>query len=118
MTLIAGIDSSTQSCKVEVRNLDTGDLVREGRAPHPPGTIVDPNVWWDALLTAVDRAGGLDDVAALSVSGQQHTPIFLDRDGDVVCDSPLWNDTGSYPQVSALNEPFPWPSSTTGSRGA
>jgi len=103
MTLIAGIDSSTQSCKVEVRNLDTGDLVREGRAPHPPGTIVDPNVWWDALLTAVDRAGGLDDVAALSVSGQQHTPIFLDRDGDVVCDSPLWNDTGSYPQVSALN---------------
>ena len=101
MTLIAGIDSSTQSCKVEVRNLETGDLVREGRALHPPGTIVDPNAWWDALLIAVDRAGGLDDVAALSVSGQQHTPIFLDERGGNVCDSPLWNDTGSYGRKAA-----------------
>lgn len=103
MTLIAGIDSSTQSCKVEIRNLETGDLVREGRALHPSGTIIDPNAWWDAMLVAVDRAGGFDDVAAISVSGQQHTPIFIDERGNNACDSPLWNDTGSYPQVAALN---------------
>ena len=103
MTLVAGIDSSTQSCKVTVRDLDTGVQVRHGRAPHPPGTIVDPEVWWDALLTAVHRAGGLDDVSAVSVSGQQHTPVFLDADGRVVCDSPLWNDTGSHRHMVALN---------------
>jgi xylulokinase len=103
VTLVAGIDSSTQSCKVEVRELGTGRLVREGRAPHPPQKIVDPEEWWRALLLAVDRAGGLHDVAALSVAGQQHTPVFLDADGAVVRDSPLWNDTGSHPHLRALN---------------
>jgi xylulokinase len=102
-TLVAGIDSSTQSCKVSVRDLTTWKQVREGKASHPSDTIVDPNVWWDALLTAVRRAGGLDDVAAISVSGQQHTPIFLDSAGVVVCDSPLWNDTGSHASMVALN---------------
>ena len=35
MTLVAGVDSSTQSCKVVIRDADTGALVREGRAVHP-----------------------------------------------------------------------------------
>ena len=103
MTLVAGIDSSTQSCKVTVRDLVTGVEVRNGKASHPPQTIVDPEAWWDALLLAVQRAGGLDDVAAVSVSGQQHTPVFLDAHGAVVCDSPLWNNTGSHPHMMALN---------------
>lgn len=103
MTLVAGIDSSTQSCKVSVRDLATGEQVREGKAPHPPETIVDPEAWWDALLLAVQRAGGLEDVGAISVSGQQHTPVFLDTTGTPVTDSPLWNDTGSHPHMVALN---------------
>ena len=47
MTLVAGVDSSTQSCKVVIRDADTGALVRQGRAPHPDGTEVDPAAWWD-----------------------------------------------------------------------
>ena len=31
MSLVAGIDSSTQSCKVVIRDADSGELVREGR---------------------------------------------------------------------------------------
>ena len=103
MTLVAGIDSSTQACKVTVRDLATGLRVREGKAAHPDATVVDPEVWWTALLEAVRAAGGLDDVAAVSVSGQQHTPIFLDASGAAVARSPLWNDTGSHPQMVALN---------------
>jgi len=103
MTLVAGIDSSTQSCKVSVRDLATGREVRGGRADHPPETVVDPEVWWIALLTAVERAGGLHDVEAVSVHGQQHTPVFLDEHGEVVCASPLWNDTGSHAHMMALN---------------
>jgi xylulokinase len=103
MTLVAGIDSSTQACKVTVRDLATGVKVREGKAVHPPETVVHPDVWWDALLEAVRHAGGLDDVAAISVSGQQHTPILLDASGTPVCDSPLWNDTGSHASMMALN---------------
>jgi len=103
MTLVAGVDSSTQTCKVTVRELETGALIREGKASHPPTTIVHPDAWWDALLRAVQRAGGLDDVSAISVSGQQHTPVFLDAQGGVVCDSPLWNDLGSHAQMVDLN---------------
>jgi xylulokinase len=104
MTLIAGVDSSTQSCKVIVRELESGRVVREGRAPHPPGTAVDPTLWWTALMAAIQDAGELNDVAAISVGAQQHGMVCLDSGGTVVRDALLWNDTSSHPQVVTLNE--------------
>lgn len=102
MTLVAGIDSSTQSCKVVVRNADTGELVRSGRARHPEGTEVDPRAWWEALLQAVEDAGGLGDVEALAVGGQQHGMVALDEQGTVVRPALLWNDTRSAPQARRM----------------
>ena len=93
--LVAGVDSSTQSCKVVIRDADTGAVVREGRAGHPPGTEVDPEAWWQGLSAAVAAAGGLGDVAAISVAGQQHGMVALDADGRVVRPAVLWNDTRS-----------------------
>ena len=84
MTLVAGVDSSTQSCKVVIRDAETGELVRSGRATHPDGTEVDPRAWWDALSLALAEAGGLDDVAAVSVAAQQHGMVCLDDEGTVV----------------------------------
>ncbi|HEV7183083.1 MAG TPA: xylulose kinase, partial [Leifsonia sp.] len=72
MTLVVGVDSSTQSCKVVVRDLETGQVARTGRAAHPEGTEVDPAAWWSALTSALADAGGLDEVAAISIAGQQH----------------------------------------------
>src|SRR4029450_14016483 len=95
MALVAGVDSSTQSCKVVVRDAETGALVREGRAAHPDGTEVHPAAWWAALQSAVDSAGGLDDVAAISVGAQQHGMVCLDESGNVVRPALLWNDTRS-----------------------
>jgi len=95
MTLVAGVDSSTQSCKVVIRDLDTGAVVRTGRASHPDGTEVDPAAWWDALQAAIEDAGGLDDVAAISVGGQQHGMVVLDEGGSVIRPALLWNDTRS-----------------------
>ncbi|MEN3263384.1 xylulokinase [Pseudonocardia sp.] len=93
--LVAGIDSSTQSCTVVIRDAETGALVRHGRAPHPLGTEVDPAAWWDALQAALADAGGLADVGALAVAGQQHGMVCLSADGDVVRPALLWNDTRS-----------------------
>ncbi|HEY8702102.1 MAG TPA: FGGY family carbohydrate kinase [Arthrobacter sp.] len=95
MALVAGIDSSTQSCKVVVRDAETGVLVRQGRAPHPDGTEVHPDAWWEALQHAISRAGGLADVSAVSVGGQQHGMVCLDREGSVIRPALLWNDTRS-----------------------
>ena len=95
MTLIAGVDSSTQSCKVVICDLQTGTLVRSGRAPHPDGTEVDPEAWWTALQAAIADAGGLADVEAISVAGQQHGMVVLDQHGRVIRPALLWNDTRS-----------------------
>jgi xylulokinase len=100
--LVAGIDSSTQSCKVVIRDAQTGALVREGRAAHPDGTEVDPRAWRDALRTAVTEAGGLADVAAVSVGGQQHGMVCLDEAGQVVRPALLWNDTRSARAATEL----------------
>jgi xylulokinase len=104
MTLVAGVDSSTQSCKVVVRDADTGALVRTGKAAHPVGTEVDPAAWWDALLAAIEAAGGLGDVAAISVAAQQHGMVVLDDAGRVIRPALLWNDTRSAPAAAALIE--------------
>lgn len=102
MTLVAGIDTSTQSVKVVVREAETGAFVRSGSAPHPPGTQVDPRAWWDALEVAVAQAGGIADVAAVSVGGQQHGMVTLDEDGNPVRPAMLWNDNSSGPQAKAM----------------
>lgn len=101
--LIAGVDSSTQSVKIVIRAAETGELVREGRAPHPDGTEVDPIYWKNALDVAIAQAGGLDDVAAISIGGQQHGMVALDESGEVIRPALLWNDTRSAAQAESLN---------------
>jgi xylulokinase len=102
--LVAGVDSSTQSCKVLVVDATTGAVVRRGRAAHPDGTEVDPRHWWEALQSAIGDAGGLDDVAAVSVGGQQHGMVVLDDARAVVRPALLWNDTRSAGAAAELTE--------------
>lgn len=106
MTYVAGVDSSTQSCKVVVRDADTGRVIRSGSAKHPVGTEVHPDAWWDALLAAVADAGGLDDVAAISVGAQQHGMVVLDDAGAVIRPALLWNDTRSAGAAADLIAEF------------
>lgn len=102
MELVAGIDSSTQSCKVVIADAVSGTVVREGRAAHPPGTEVDPEAWWQALQQAIAAAGGLGDVRAWAISGQQHGMVALDSRGRVVRPALLWNDLRSSDAATAL----------------
>src|SRR5690349_16601920 len=81
--LVAGVDTSTQSCKVVVCDAETGEVVRTGRAMHPDGTEVDPRHWWAAWQEA-SGDGLLDGVSAVAVGGQQHGMVLLDEDGAVV----------------------------------
>ncbi len=95
MARVIGVDSSTQSCKVVVRDVATGELVASGRASHPNGTEVDPAHWWTALNQALEQAGGLDQAEAVSIGGQQHGMVVLDAEGRVIRPALLWNDTRS-----------------------
>ena len=104
LKLVAGVASSTHSCKVVIRDAATGQLIREGRATHPDGTEVAPAHWVSALDTAIAAAGGLDDVCAISIGGQQHGMVALDSQGAVIRDALLWNDTRSADAATALNK--------------
>ncbi len=102
MELVAGVDSSTQSCKVVVCDAATGRIIRSGQAPHPDGTEVHPQAWWEALQAAITAAGGIDDVGAIAVGGQQHGMVCLDEDGAVVRPALLWNDNRSAGAAARL----------------
>lgn len=118
MPLVVGVDSSTSACKVEVRDLDTGQLVGAGRAPHPatspPRSEQDPAAWWAAFesafesaVTSTDTGNGIEIAdarrpAAIAVAGQQHGLVVLDDAGAVVRPAKLWNDTESAEDADAL----------------
>ena len=106
MTIVAGVDSSTQSTKVEVRDADTGALLRTGHAPHPattpPRSEQDTNTWWAAFERASEEAGGVDDCAAVSIAAQQHGLVVTDATGTPLRPAKLWNDTESAPDADWL----------------
>ncbi len=105
MPLVAGVDSSTQSTKVEVRDLDSGRVVARSSAPHPvttpPVSEQEPATWWSAFEHAWAGTGA-PTVSAISVAGQQHGMVVLDRDRQVVRPAKLWNDTESAPDAGWL----------------
>jgi xylulokinase len=102
--LVAGIDSSTQSVKVVVRDAFTGELVREARGSHPDGTEIDPKIWWDELNKSL--SGVLDQVEAIGVGAQQHGMVAVDESGSVVRPALLWNDTRSAQAAEDLIKEF------------
>ncbi len=99
-TLVAGIDSSTQSTKVMLVRAEDGRVVDEASAPHPDGTEVHPDAWWEALQQA--GSGLLERASAIGVGGQQHGMVALDGAGRVVRDALLWNDLRSAPQIATV----------------
>ena len=102
MTLVLGVDSSTQSTKALLVDASDGTVVAHVTAPHPAGTEVDPRAWLSAFDTAAD--GLLERSAAVAVGGQQHGMVALDAAGEPVRDALLWNDTRSAAEAAALVE--------------
>ena len=98
--LVAGVDSSTQSTKVEVRSVDTGEVIAVGRSSHPattpPVSEQDPESWWRALVDVFAQipADTRHAVSALSVAGHSTGWCSSTRTA-VVSPAQLWNDTRS-----------------------
>ena len=85
VTLVMGIDSSTQSTKAVLVDAADGRVVDARSAPHPVGTEVDPRAW----LAAVDRATG--EVSYGRVPA-----------GSVVISGSLPKDGGKYSLYAAI----------------
>ncbi|MDQ2653260.1 MAG: xylulokinase [Chloroflexota bacterium] len=103
-TVVLGVDSSTQSTKVLAVDLESGEIVSEGRAAHTGQDIQDPQDWWVALAAAVQEAVPAGaEVAAISVGGQQHGMVAMDAANRVICPAPLWNNVDAAADAERLN---------------
>jgi xylulokinase len=108
-TLVAGVDSSTQSSTVVLRRLADGKVVGEARSPHPPTTPPrseqEPASWWNALMDALKQLQArLDQIAAISVGGQGHGLVLLGKDNVALRPAKLWNDTEAAPDAARLRQ--------------
>jgi xylulokinase len=125
--LFAGLDVSTQSCKIVVIDYVAQDVIyvdtvnydkdlaqynTENGAVKNRGHGIsesDPKMWIDALhiifgklqKSAVDQ----NKIKCISVSGQQHGLVALDKDGNLSRDySKLWNDFSTQEECDILTE--------------
>lgn len=101
MRYYIGIDIGTSSAKSVLIDSE-GRIIRSASAAYPvaepkPGwREIDPEAWMQAvdttlgqLLEGVDRAR----VRSIGVTGQMHTLVLLDRQGNPLRPALLWNDT-------------------------
>ncbi len=123
--LFAGLDVSTQSCKLVVLDGGSGEVVhvdavvydrdlpaygtREGTIPELGDGVSesDPLMWIEAVRTVLGRmaAGGIDTraIRCIDVSGQQHGLVALDAEGALArARSKLWNDTSTAEECALL----------------
>ena len=108
MGKVAGIDSSTTGTTIVVCDSDTGEVLKQGHAPHPLGdgekpTEIDPQAW---LLSLGEAASGgvLEGVQAIGISGQQHGLLALDAGGVTVRPALLRGDLRAQVQAADLTE--------------
>ena len=106
MSVVIGVDSSTQSCKVLAVDAESGDVIASGAAGHPDRTAVDPRIWTAALREAWHAAGAdrQGSVMAAGVAAQQHGMVALDNTDTPVHDALLWNDTRSAADAARLKD--------------
>ncbi len=96
--LFLGLDVGTSGVKALLVDA-AGDLVASAttpltlRTPHPGWAEQDPESWWEACLAATRQVlEPATRVAAVGISGQMHSSVFLDRNGVVTHPALLWCD--------------------------
>ncbi len=104
--LLMGIDVGTSACKVAVFNLE-GQVIAQAtksyQTYHPAQGWVeqDPLEWWDGVCAAIREVLSFPDIvskniAAIGVDGQSWSAIPIDKEGQVLANTPNWMDNRAY----------------------
>ena len=113
---VLGIDVGTTAVKAMLVGSD-GKVMAESEVEHPvsvprPGwSEQHPEMWWRSTAQAVrktmraaERDGRRVEVAAIGLSGQMHSSVFLDASGEVIRPALLWNDVRTDTQCRHILE--------------
>ncbi len=107
-----GLDVGTSGVKA-ILVAESGDVVASATSPltmstpHPGWAEQDPAAWWAATLEAIHavrRGRPRDTIAAVGISGQMHSSVFLDRAGDVIRPALLWCDGRTTAECAEITE--------------
>ena len=111
-TCFLGLDVGTSGVKA-ILVAESGDVVASATTPitmstpQPGWAEQDPAAWWVATVDAIQavRRRSPDDViAAIGISGQMHSSVFLDRAGDVLRPALLWCDGRTTAECAEITE--------------
>ena len=113
MAILLGIDVGTTGIKALAVRPD-GTIAAESfsgydiSSPHQKWAEQNPDEWWDAFCLATRELfqSGIrpDEVAAIGLSGQMHTSVFLDEGRKVIRPAILWCDVRTTSQCEQINE--------------
>lgn len=103
--LLLGIDIGTSACKVSVFDRDGHVIFNTSRVyntylPQEGYAEQDPNEWWNAVIESINEMlyrGNVkpDEIKAIGVAGQSWACIPIDKNGNVLSNTPIWMDTRS-----------------------
>lgn len=110
---LLGIDIGTSACKVAV--FDREGAVAASAAcdypvyyPEEGRAEQNPQEWWSAVCNAIKRVLNRDgivpeEIAGVGIDGQSWSAIAIDKNGEVLTNTPIWMDTRSQEICSRLN---------------
>lgn len=112
MTHFIGIDSSTTATKALLMNV-AGKVVSVASSeyvfetPYPLWSEQDPSLWWAATVESIrmvlaDSGVNADQVKGIGLTGQMHGLVLLDKKGEVLRPSILWNDQRTGAQCDEI----------------
>jgi len=111
--LLLAIDVGTSRVKVVVFN-EHGQTVASGAdrivtfSPHPTWAEQDPNSWWYSVLKILrklikNRPEVGENIIAISVTGQMHGPVFVDKHGAPLGNCIIWQDRRALKETQQIN---------------
>lgn len=113
-TYLLGIDIGTSACKVALFDAQ-GAVIAQGNGeypvhyPHPGWAEQDPNAWRDAIyaqIRSVLQASSVlpEEIAGIGVDGQSWSAIAIDKQGQVLTNTPIWTDTRAQAECEQIRQ--------------
>lgn len=100
---LLGIDIGTSACKVAVFDEDGTVLAQASREykvyyPKSGQAEQEPEEWWSAICESIrevltGKEVSAEAICGIGVDGQSWSAIPIDREGHVLCRTPIWMDT-------------------------
>lgn len=110
---LLGIDIGTSACKVAVFDRE-GHVVAAASGDYPVyypregWAEQNPEEWWNAVCHAIRKVlenGQItpEMIAGVGIDGQSWSAIAIDKDGQVLTNTPIWMDTRAQSICDRLN---------------